>query len=282
MHPARIFILTSLALIAFAGNSLLCRLALKTTTIDAASFTSIRLMSGAIVLWLIVLLKDKTISSKGSWPSALALFVYAAGFSFAYQHLSAATGALLLFAAVQTTMIVWGLGQGERFQKEQWLGLLIAMVGLIALLLPGITAPPMSGSVLMLAAGIAWGVYSLRGKSDGNALQMTSGNFLRTVPLTLLCSLLMIDAVQVDARGLLFAIASGAVTSGIGYVIWYAALPALKATTAASVQLAVPVITAIGGIVLLNEALSLRVILASITILGGIAIIIFVKKRTIA
>jgi drug/metabolite transporter (DMT)-like permease len=282
MSPTRIFILTSLALLAFAGNSLLCRLALKTTSIDAASFTSIRLISGAIILCLIVMLKDKTASTKGSWLSALALLVYAAGFSFAYRNLSAATGALLLFSAVQATMIAWGFSKGERFQKMQWLGLFIAITGFIGLLLPGLSAPPLNGSLLMLAAGIAWGVYSLRGKTDGNALQTTAGNFLRAAPMAIVCSLLMMNDMQLDTSGIVFALCSGALTSGIGYVIWYAALPALKATTAASVQLAVPAITAMGGILLLDEPLSLRIVLASMAILGGIALIISIKKQTVS
>lgn len=279
MHPARIFILTSLAMIAFAGNSLLCRLALKTTSVDAASFTTVRLISGAFVLWLIVQLKAKNQSGKGSWLSAFALFIYAAGFSFAYRDVSAATGALLLFGAVQATMISYGFSKGERFGKLQWLGLSIAIAGFIGLLLPGLTAPPLQGSLLMLAAGIAWGGYSLRGKSDGNPLQTTSGNFLRAAPFALVCSLWMMDVRQLDSMGIWLAICSGALTSGIGYVIWYAALPNLKTTTAATVQLAVPLITAIGGIILLKEPVTLRIILASAAILGGIALVISVKSH---
>lgn len=279
MHPARVFILTSLAMIAFAGNSLLCRLALKTTAIDAASFTTTRLISGAVVLWLIVRLKAKDQSGKSSWHSAFALFVYAAGFSFAYRDVSAATGALLLFGAVQATMIFHGFSQGERFHKYQWLGLLIAIAGFIGLLLPGLAAPPLHGSLLMLAAGIAWGIYSLRGKTQGNPLQTTAGNFLRAVPMALVCSLWLADRMQLDYSGIGFAICSGALTSGIGYVIWYAALPALKATTAATVQLSVPVITAIGGIMLLDEPASTRIIFASVAILGGIALVIAAKRQ---
>lgn len=279
MHPARIFILTSLAIIAFAGNSLLCRLALKTTAIDAASFTTIRLISGAIVLWLIVQVKAKGQHGKGSWLSALALFVYAAGFSFAYRYVSAATGALLLFGAVQATMISHGFGKGERFDKYQWLGLSIAIAGFVGLLLPGLAAPPLEGCLLMLAAGIAWGIYSLRGKTDGNPLQTTSGNFLRAVPMALVCSLWLVDRMQLDYSGIGFALCSGALTSGIGYVIWYAALPHLKTTTAATVQLAVPLITAVGGVVLLKEPATLRIVLASAAILGGIALVISVKRQ---
>ncbi|MGH8051879.1 MAG: DMT family transporter [Arenimonas sp.] len=279
MQPAKTFILTSLAMIAFAGNSLLCRLALKTTSIDAASFTTIRLISGAVVLCLIVQVKGKGQPGKASWLSAFALFVYAAGFSFAYRYVSAATGALLLFGAVQATMISYGFSNGERFQKLQWLGLSIAIAGFIGLLLPGLATPPLEGSLLMLLAGIAWGIYSLRGKTHGNPLQTTSGNFLRAAPMALVCSLWMMDGMQLDYSGIAFAFCSGALTSGMGYVIWYAALPALKATTAATVQLAVPVITAIGGIVLLDEPVSLLLIFASAAILGGIALIIMAKRR---
>jgi drug/metabolite transporter (DMT)-like permease len=278
MPSIRVFILTVLAMFAFAGNSLLCRLALKTTAIDAASFTGIRLISGAIVLWLIVQMKRGHVSGKGNWSSAFALFVYAAGFSFAYRNLSAATGALLLFGAVQATMIFYGFSQGERFQKIQWLGFFMAFTGLIVLLLPGLAAPPLDGSLLMLAAGIAWGVYSLRGKADGDPLQTSAGNFLRAVPFALACSFFMINHQQLDPSGIWLAIFSGALTSGIAYVVWYTVLPALKATTAATVQLAVPAITAMGGIVLLQEPISLRLIFASMAILGGIAFVISQKK----
>jgi drug/metabolite transporter (DMT)-like permease len=281
MHSPRVFILTALAMFAFAGNSLLCRLALKTTVIDAASFTTIRLISGAIVLWLVVKMKNAPGSDKGNWLSASALFVYAMGFSFAYRNLSAATGALLLFGAVQATMIFYGFCKGERFQKMQWLGFLMAFSGLVVLLLPGLSAPPLSGSLLMLAAGVAWGIYSLRGKFDGNPLQITAGNFMRAVPLALVCSFFLMNGKQLDQSGVWLAIVSGAVTSGAGYVIWYTVLPALKATTAATVQLSVPVIAAISGMVLLDEQISLRIILASLTILGGIALVISLRRPSL-
>lgn len=278
MSYARTISLTSLAMLAFAGNSLLCREALKDTAIDPASFTAIRLVSGALMLWLVVRLKQGAPSGKGNWSSALALFVYAAGFSFAYISLSAASGALLLFGAVQATMIGYALWKGERLRGLQTIGVLLAIGGLVGLLLPGLSAPPLKGALLMIGAGIAWGVYSLRGKGAGDPTRVTAGNFMRAVPITLVLSLLMIDLVSVDAAGFYYAVASGALASGLGYAIWYTALPSLKNTSAASVQLSVPVIAALGGIVFLGEPVTLRLILASVAILGGIALVI-VRKR---
>lgn len=270
--------LTLLAMLAFAGNSLLCRLALSDNAIDAASFTTLRLASGALMLWLLVTLRKSNQPGKGSWPSALALFAYAATFSFAYLFLSAGTGALLLFAAVQVTMIGYGLWRGERLTALQWSGFLFAIGGLVGLLLPGLSAPPLGGSLLMLAAGIAWSGYSLRGTGASDPLGVTAGNFLRTVPVTALLSLLMVNSLSLEAHGVLYAILSGALTSGIGYAIWYAALPGLQAAQAATVQLSVPVIAAIGGIVLLGEPLTLRLLLASLAILGGIVLVIRARK----
>ncbi len=278
MSYARIISLTSLAMIAFAGNSLLCRQALKHTAIDPASFTAIRLVSGALVLWLLVRMKQNAPAGEGNWASALALFAYAAGFSFAYISLSAASGALLLFGAVQVTMISYGVWTGERLRLLQTLGVLLAFGGLTGLLLPGLSAPPLLGAMLMIGAGIAWGVYSLRGKGAGDPTRVTAGNFLRSVPVTVVLSLLMIKFVSIDAAGVGYAIASGALASGCGYAIWYTVLPALKNTSAASVQLSVPVIAALGGIVFLGEPVTLRLVLASVAILGGIALVI-VQKR---
>ena len=281
MSRAQILILTSLAMLAFAGNSLLCRLALKNTGIDAASFTSIRLISAAVALWLIVRLSSNANSGKGNWPSAFALFAYAAGFSFAYMNLTAATGALLLFGAVQTTMIGYGMWRGERLLSLQWLGLVLALGGLVGLTFPGLSAPPLVSSLLMIGAGVAWGIYSLRGKGAGDPTVVTAGNFLRTVPITVVLSLLMMRQITWDGAGVWYAITSGALTSGIGYAIWYKALPALKATQAATVQLSVPVIAAVGGIVLLSESISLRLILASIAIISGIALVILERRKSI-
>jgi drug/metabolite transporter (DMT)-like permease len=270
----RVFILTLLAMIAFASNSLLCRLALKRTTIDAASFTFIRILSGAIALWLIVLLRKGTRSKAGSWASALALFAYAAAFSFAYISLSAGTGALLLFGAVQATMILWGFQKGERLNARQWFGLAIALGGLIALVLPGLSAPPIGGALLMTCAGVAWGIYSLRGKDAGDPTRVTAGNFWRSVVFATVLSMALLRWTNLDRAGVCYAIISGAIASGVGYVIWYSALPALKATSAATVQLSVPVLAALGGILFLNESITLRLVLASALILGGIGLVI--------
>lgn len=274
MLPAPLTLATALALLAFAGNSLLCRAALAHAAIDAASFTTLRLASGALVLWGLVQLTRRGATGRGSWPSAFALFAYAAAFSFAYVNLPTGTGALLLFGAVQTGMIGWGLVKGERFKALQWLGLALALAGLVGLLLPGLSAPPLGAALLMITAGLAWAVYSLRGKGAGDPLRVTAGNFVRTVPVALGMSLLFINSAQVDTAGAFYAIASGAITSGIGYAIWYTALPHLKATTAATLQLSVPVIAALGGIAWLGEPLTLRLLLASAAILGGIALVI--------
>jgi drug/metabolite transporter (DMT)-like permease len=271
---SRIALYTTLAMIAFAGNSLLCRQALSYSRIDAASFTAIRLVSGAVVLALIVSLRGRRAWQAGSWPSAFALFAYAAAFSFAYLSLTAGTGALLLFGAVQVTMIGYGLWTGERMNARQMLGWIAALAGLAGLLWPGLAAPPLFGSMLMIAAGIAWGVYSLRGRGVEDATTTTAGNFLRSVPFALALSLVFLPSSRVSLEGIAYAAASGALTSGVGYAIWYTAVRGLSAAPAAVVQLSVPVITAIGGILLLGEWLSLRLVLASIAILGGIALVI--------
>ncbi|HMC15300.1 MAG TPA: DMT family transporter [Albitalea sp.] len=270
----RILVLTLLALTAFAGNSLLCRIALKRSEIDPASFTSLRIASGALVLWLLVRLRTGAATSLGNWPSALALFAYAAAFSFSYVTLTAATGALLLFGAVQATMIGYGLWAGERLHGRQVLGLIVALAGLVGLLLPGLSAPPLQGSALMLAAGVAWGVYTLRAKGSGDPLRVTAGNFMRAVVPTAALSLVTLAWFSFDGLGLACAIASGALASGVGYAIWYTALPGLSVTTAATAQLSVPVIAAAGGIVLLGEPLSVRLVLASAAVLGGIALVV--------
>jgi len=279
MLYARIIALTSLTMIAFAGNSLLCRVALKHTSIDAASFTTIRLISGAVMLWLVARSRRGTHTGGGNWLSAFALFAYAAGFSFAYVSLPAATGALLLFGAVQATMIGHGIWARERLLRLQIVGLVLAFAGLVGLLLPGLSAPPLHGSVLMLGAGVAWGVYSLRGKGAGDPTRVTAGNFLRAVPIAAALSLLMLNGASLDTAGFWYAVASGALASGIGYTLWYTAIPALKATSAATVQLSVPVIAALGGIVFLGEPISLRLALASAAILGGIALVLLEKQN---
>ena len=279
-----------LAMLAFAGNSLLCRLALKHTAIDAASFTTVRLVSASLVLCLLAggwrtQWRTKwhiTWQGGGNWPSAVALFAYAVGFSFAYINLPAATGALLLFGAVQATMIGYGIWMGERLVPLQLAGVGLAGGGLAALMLPGLAAPPLGSAILMLGSGVAWGVYSLRGKgapSASSPVTVTSGNFMRTVPLTLGLSLIMINHLSLDAAGVGYGVMSGALTSGVGYVIWYKALPALKATSAATVQLSVPVIAALGGVVFIGEPFSVRLVLASFAILAGIALVILYKKQ---
>jgi len=278
MPAARVAWLTAMALLAFAGNSLLCRAALAHTSIDAASFTLVRLLSGALVLWLLARRAAKPTLGAGSWTSALALFVYAAAFSYAYLQLTAAAGALLLFGAVQATMILHGLRAGERLRPVQVLGLALALAGLVGLLLPGLAAPPLSGALLMLAAGIAWGVYSLRGRRAGPPLQATTGNFLRAVPMAMALWWLQSGDASVDAPGIVYAVLSGALASGVGYALWYAALPSLAATTAASLQLAVPVLAALGGVLLIGEPLTPRLLIASAAILGGIALVVAMAK----
>ena len=282
-------------MIAFASNSLLCRAALKQTRIDAASFTFIRIASGAAALWLIMKMREHTSSvaavylsrrsgmkaddrrTHDNWPSALALFAYAAAFSFAYNSLSAGTGALLLFGAVQATMILWGFRKGESLHAGQLIGLVVAVGGLVVLLFPGLSAPPFTASILMLGAGVAWGIYSLRGKLQ-NPISATAGNFLRAVPFAAIVSIILLPWARLDGAGIGYAVLSGAVASGVGYVIWYTALSGLKATSAATVQLSVPVLAATGGILLLGEPLTLRFLLASIAVLGGIALVVFEKN----
>ena len=210
----------------------------------------------------------------GNWPSALALFTYAAAFSFAYVDLSAGTGALLLFGAVQATMILWGLHKGERLDAIQIIGLVVAVTGLVMLVFPGLSAPPLIGSILMLGAGVAWGVYSLRGKGVQNPASVTAGNFVRAVPFSAVVWIIFFQRTHVDFAGVTYAIISGAIASGLGYVIWYSALPGLKATSAATVQLSVPVLAATGGILLLGESITLRYVLASVAVLGGVALVV--------
>lgn len=275
---ARVALLTTLAMLAFASNSLLCRVALRDTAIDAASFTSIRLASGALILALLLRTQGQRPTAAGSWPMAAMLFAYAVFFSFAYRDLTAATGALLLFGAVQLTMMAWGFFSGERLRGVRLLGVLAAITGLVWLLLPGLSAPPFGEAAMMLAAGGAWGVYSLLGRSAGEPIAATGGNFVRTIPFAAALSLATASMASPDPTGVLYAVISGAVTSGLGYVLWYAALPMLAATSAATIQLSVPAIAALGGAVLLAEPITWRLVLASAAILGGIALTIRGKK----
>ena len=270
--------ITTLAMIAFAGNSLLCRAALKATQIDAATFTTVRIVAGAVTLWLIVRMRRGAAAGSGTWASAFWLFAYAAGFSFAYITLTAATGALLLFGAVQATMMGYALWKGERWKPIQVAGLAAAFAGLAGLLLPGASAPSPFGAALMIFAGISWGVYSLRGRGAGDATRVTAGNFARAVPFAIAVSLAMLGGLSIDWMGIGYAIASGAIASGIGYAIWYTALPHLKAGTAATVQLSVPVIAAVGGVLLLGEPITIRLLACSAAILGGIAVVIAARR----
>ena len=281
MSRLRVAVLTLLAMLAFAGNSVLCRFALKHTGTDPASFTAIRIASGAVVLWLIMWLRVGRAKPLGNWPSGLALFVYASAFSFAYVSLTAATGALLLFGAVQALMIGHDLWRGERLRGSQTAGLVLALGGLIGLLMPGLSAPPLPGALLMLAAGAAWGVYSLRGKGGGDPLRVTAGNFLRALVFAAVLSLSMLNRLSVDGMGVGYAVASGALASGIGYAIWYSALPGLKVTSAATVQLSVPVIAAAGGVAWLGEPLNIRLVLAAAAVLAGIALVIVQRRRAL-
>ncbi|WLI88691.1 DMT family transporter [Massilia sp. R2A-15] len=275
----RTALLTFLALLAFAGNSVLCRIALKQAHIDPASFIAIRLVSGAVVLALIVMLRGARPTAAGNWISAAALFAYAAFFSFAYVGLTTATGALLLFGSVQATMIAFGLWRGDRLGPWQMLGMLCAMAGLVDLLLPGLEAPSPARAALMIAAGAAWGVYSLRAKGAGDPTRATAGNFVRAAVLAALLYLPFLSSAHVDSAGVMLALASGAVTSGLGYAIWYAALQGLRPATAATVQLSVPAIAALGGVLLLAEPLTWQLAGAFAAIVGGMAVVILTRPR---
>ena len=278
--------LVCIAMLAFAANSLLCRMALANTDIDPGLFTTIRLASGALCLALLGAFTARR-SSKNTSPiaaikqqasiaGALSLFVYAIAFSYAYISMSTGTGALLLFGAVQLTMISVGLLKGERFATFQWLGFLLAFAGLVILLLPGASAPPLFSALLMISAGIAWGFYSLLGKKSNAPLLLTAGNFLYATLLTLplIVWLWVTDTWQWSNNGVLFALASGIVASGCGYAIWYKALPLIQSTTAATVQLSVPVIATLMGWAFLAEAISVQIMVASLMTLGGIWLVI--------
>jgi drug/metabolite transporter (DMT)-like permease len=267
--------LTLAALVAFAANSILCRLALASGTVDAASFTTIRIASGALLLALLLRWRGGSAPAgtgpRAWWPAAM-LFGYAIAFSYAYRSLSAGTGALILFGAVQTTMLLAGWRSGERLAARQWLGIAAALAGLVWLVSPGLAAPDPVGAALMGAAGVAWGAYSLLGRGAGDPVAATATNFLRAVPMALAVSALAVAHAHVSTRGAVLAMASGAIASGLGYVAWYAALRGLAASQAAVVQLAVPVLAATAGVALLGEALTLRLVGAGTVILGGIAL----------
>ena len=260
------------ALLCFAANSVLCRMALRASHIDPASFTSIRLAAGAAALGLLVRLGRGAARPGGSWLSALALLAYAIPFSFAYVGLTAGTGALLLFGAVQIVMLAAGFVSGERIDPPLIGGWLLAVAGLVLLLLPGFSAPPAREAALMLIAGLAWGIYSLHGRGSRDALGDTAGNFLRALPGALVVSALLLPYRRLDATGVTLAALSGAIASGLGYAAWYTALPRLGAIAAANAQLAVPVIAALAGVALFDEPISARLVVASVLVLGGIAL----------
>jgi drug/metabolite transporter (DMT)-like permease len=268
----RIVAFTTAALAGFAANSLLTRHAIDSHAIDATSFMSIRLISGAVTLACLAWMRGEP--REGSIGSALALAGYALGFTLAYAHIPAGVGALLLFGSVQITMIAWGAWQGERHRWTDWLALALAMSGLWYLTAPGLTtrgltSPDPLGSILMIAAGICWGIYSLRGRGAARPLAATAGNFVRTMPIAIVAWVLMLGQLQLSTRGVLMATLSGSLTSGIAYSLWYAALPLLSTWTAAIVQLCVPIVTAVAAAMLLSEPLTPRLLLSGAAILGG-------------
>ncbi|MBR9912197.1 MAG: DMT family transporter [Gammaproteobacteria bacterium] len=277
----KLAITTAVVMVAFAANSILCREALASGLIGVADFTLARLASGAAILWLLVAFKRRRFAIAGDWLSAAVLFGYASCFSFAYVALSAGTGALLLFGAVQITMISYGLVSGERLTAWQSMGALSAFAGLVWFMLPGVQAPPIAGALLMIAAGVCWGIYSLRGRNASDATVATAGNFVRSLPLVVVLYLLASGGGEPAAGlGWIYALASGALASGLGYALWYSVLPSLSAATSATVQLSVPLIAAAGGWIFLAEALTARLLIASAIVLGGIFIFINSGRRT--
>ncbi|WP_313697982.1 DMT family transporter [Achromobacter sp.] len=276
----RLFALTLFAMLAFAGNSLLCRIALKQTAIDPTTFVAIRIVSGALMLWLVLALRRQSTRLEGTWAGALALLAYAMAFSYAYTHIPAGTGALLLFGAIQISMILYGLAIGERLSPLQCAGMALAVTGLVALMLPSADAPPAFYGFLMILSGVAWSIYSLLGRGAKNPAAATAGNFIRAAPvaLALLLAQFVASHVRIDAAGAGYAVASGAVTSGLGYILWYAALKQLNVTRAATVQLSVPVLAALGGTLLLDEPLTALLVAASALVLAGVSLVIFNKR----
>jgi len=268
----RTLILTVFAMLAFAGNSLLCRLALADGSIDPRSFTGLRILSGALILLPFLRARGAAAAGRsGSAAGALALILYAAAFSWAYVSLDAGMGALLLFGSVQLTMLLAGFVRGERLAPRQWLGFAAALVGLVVQCAPGLTAPEPAGAAAMVAAGVAWGAYTLLGRGAASPQRATARNFALAVPLAALLWALPLGELNWTERGVLYSVASGALTSGLGYVIWYAALGGHSRSSAAFVQLSVPVLAAVGGVVFLQEALTGRFVLAGTLILAGIA-----------
>ena len=273
---AKTFLFTGIALIAFAANSVLCRLALGEELIDASGFTIIRLLSGTLVLLTILKIrgnKNKT-PGNGSWPAGFLLFIYAAAFSFAYLSLDTATGALILFGSVQLSIILLSLISGNRLHITEWAGVFLAFTGFIFLILPGVSTPSIKGLLLMSISGIAWGIYTLKGRGSLNPLLDTATNFSRTIPFIILLALLTFQNIHLSAQGILLAVLSGGIASGIGYAIWYVALAGLSSTQAAVVQLFVPVIAALGGVIFVSEPITSRLLLSGMMILGGILLVV--------
>jgi drug/metabolite transporter (DMT)-like permease len=271
---------TTLALIAFAANSVLSRVALRNGAIDAASFSVIRFTAGAAtMLFVSACTRSRAMRSTGSWRSAVILFLYAIPFSFAYTRVTAGAGALILFGSVQLTMITAGLRSGERPHLLQWFGLGLSLAGLVYLLSPGFGTPPLAGAGLMALAGLSWGAYSLRGRKAENPLAQTTSNFVRSVPLICAVCLFAPSQIHVERNAALFAVMSGSLASGLGYFLWYLALRNLTSTRASVVQLAVPILASMGGVVFLGENVSRRLIVASVMVLGGIAMTLLGSER---
>ena len=280
-RAGRTSLLTALALLAFAANSIICRFALLDGDIDPASFTSIRLLSGALTLFCLFSLfnRQTAVRSSGSWLAAVMLFIYAITFSFAYVQLETGTGALVLFGAVQMTILLVGFFKGTRLSAGEILGMVIAVAGLFVLVLPGLSSPPLMGVVLMAISGAAWGFYTLSGQGSKNALADSAFNFVRTAPMVAMLVLFLWPDAQLSSQGVWLAVLSGAVTSGLGYILWYTVLPDLSVTEAAVVQLAVPIIAALGGVVFIAEAFSLRLLVSMVLVLGGILLVILKRRR---
>jgi len=270
----RTVLLVSLALMAFAANSILTRLALVDTAIDPISFTAVRLASGALVLAVIVWLRSSAAEGRGSLVSAMALLAYALGFSLAYVFLSAATGALILFASVQVSMVAWTRIRGEHLGGLSLIGFSLALGGLVWLLLPGLSRPPLMPALLMIGAGVAWAIYTLRARGAGDPTRATAMNFVIAALPAVALALCRLPSATWDTNGLLLAVASGALASGLGYVVWYEALALIRTSTAAVAQLLVPMLTALAGVLILAEPLSLRLVLAGGIILSGIFLVV--------
>ncbi|MEY8253047.1 MAG: DMT family transporter [Colwellia sp.] len=284
MTRLRIILITLLSLSAFAANSLITRFALEKTAIDEASFTMLRILSGALFLWLyLTFKKNNQVYKAGTWLAALSLFIYAVSFTYGYGLIAAGTGALLLFGSVQITMTIAGYREGERLNAIQLIGFVLALAGLVILMLPGISAPSFIGAFLMCVSGVAWSIYTLQGRGKTNPAASTAGNFIKAAPMAILLWLIVYlstnNTINLANIGVVYALLSGIVTSGIGYIIWYSVLPELKATQAAIVQLSVPLLVTLAGALLLNETITIRVVFASMTILIGTILVLTFKGK---